>query len=226
MLGVALAEHVQVDAVQDLDPVVAVGLIDGAASSSTAARRLSGSTRLARSRPRPGARAARSRLPPRSRFLSRSRASSTASGSTSAASAVGSPCAAEDPRDLGAQLRRPREPKRRQQSESHRLAVAIAPVAARRLDRVADRVTQVEHRAAPGVALVGGDDLELGPRAGEDHVAELCRGRGGRSSRTRSHSSPPAIRAGLHDLDEPRRQLLPRKAWPASRVSASTAAGR
>ena len=55
--------------------------------------------------------------------------------------------AAQDLLDLVAQLRRVGEPQRRQQAEADRLAVAVARVAARRLDRVADRVAEVEDAA-------------------------------------------------------------------------------
>ena len=75
------------------------------------------------------------------------------------------------------------------------LAMAVAPVARRRLDRVTDRVAEVQDLAAAGVALVLGDDVDLRPRAVEDDVAELCRRRATRATRTRSHSAPPAISA-------------------------------
>ena len=49
----------------------------------------------------------------------------------------------------------------------------VPRVAARRLDRVSDRVAEIERGAEAGVALVGGDDLALETGAVEDHVVKL-----------------------------------------------------
>ena len=93
-----------------------------------------------------------------------------------------------------AQLRRLGEAQRRQQAEPDRLAVAVALVAARRLDRVADRVAEVEHVAAGR------------RRARRRRRPRTCSGRRRRrrrrgsagssasSARTRSQSAPPASR--------------------------------
>ena len=73
----------------------------------------------------------------------------------------------------------------------HRLAVAVARVAGGRLDRVADRVAEVQHLAAARVALVLGHDRELRADAAEDRLVVDRR----RPARTRAHSGPPAISA-------------------------------
>ena len=90
---------------------------------------------------------------------------------------------------------------------------------------MAHRVAQVQHRPAAAVALVGGDDLELGARAGEDHVAEL-----GRIELLERPHPLPQLPAGdqgrLHHLDEARRQLLRPAGVPSVAVSAITALGR
>jgi len=49
------------------------------------------------------------------------------------------------------------EPQRREQAESDRLAVSKARVAGGRLDRMPDRVAEVEHLPAPAVALIRRD---------------------------------------------------------------------
>ena len=67
-----------------------------------------------------------------------------------------------------------------------RLAVQPRAVAGGRLDRVAERVAEVEQRALAGLALVGGDDRGLDPAAFVDRVRERVgvarRERCGRSS--------------------------------------------
>ena len=89
---------------------------------------------------------------------------------------------------------------------------------------MADGVAEVEHRAAAGVALVGGDDLELRPRAGEDDLVELV----GVERADRAHALPERAAGDqrrLEHLDEARRELAGgQRASVAG--SASTAAGR
>src|SRR6478736_5465020 len=58
--------------------------------------------------------------------------------------------------DLGGQRRRLGEAQRRKQAEPDRLAVPVARVAAGGLDRVPDRVPQVEDVSQTLVSLVGG----------------------------------------------------------------------
>ena len=103
--------------------------------------------------------------------------------------------------------------------------MAVARVAARRLDRVADRVAEVERLAQARVALVGGDDLALVAGAGEDDVVE--RGRVERLDRP--HPLPERAagqQAGLQRLDEAGGQLLGAAGVASVSVSAITAAGR
>ena len=132
--------------------------------------------------------------------------------------------AVEDRLDLRAQLRGFGEPQRREQPEAHRLAVAVALVAAGRLDRVADCVAEVEHRAAPGVALVGGDDLELRPRAREDELVEIA-GIEVVDGADALPEAPPAIRPVLSTSTNPAASSA-RGSVASASGSASTAAGR
>src|SRR5205807_6622753 len=81
--------------------------------------------------------------------------------------------ALEQLRDLGAQGLLAGEPERGEQPEADRLAVAQPRVAGRGLQRVADRVAEVEDLAGTAVALVGGDHGELGARALQDGVLAL-----------------------------------------------------
>src|SRR4029077_1683964 len=53
--------------------------------------------------------------------------------------------------------------------------MAVALVVRLGLDGVADGVAQVEHHPAPGVPLIRGHNLDLGPRAVEDYVAHRRR---------------------------------------------------
>ena len=97
-----------------------------------------------------------------------------------------------------------------------RLAVAVAPVPGRGLDRVADRVAEVEDVAPAAVALVGGDHLALVAGAGEDHVVELDR----IERFDQPHPLPERAageQARLQHLDEPGRQLRQRQRRQASR---------
>ena len=80
----------------------------------------------------------------------------------------------EQPLDLGVQAVGSGESQRRQEAEADRLAVAVAPIASRSLDCVTDRMAEVEHHPAPGIPLVRCDDLDLGPRAVEDHIGHAC----------------------------------------------------
>ncbi len=108
------------------------------------------------------------------------------------------------------------EPQRRQQAEANRLAVAVALVAAGRLDRVADGVAEVEHRAPAGVALVGGDDLALVAGAGEDQLGEPRRDRAlrARAPAPRARRRPAGPSSATRRSPPP----APRGAgWPGSR---------
>ena len=176
MLGVAAAEHVEVDAVQDLDPVV--GRRRHPLATQLLHRRPDPILDRPARRPRPRPGAEQSTKPSPSAVAS-CRASIAASTSSTSRPPRRAPSAARGARaasrDLVAKLVGAREPQRRQQAEADRLAVAVAPVSGRRLDRVPDRVAEVERLAAAGVALVGGDDRELGPRAGEDHARRARR---------------------------------------------------
>ena len=139
------------------------------ASSSSAPRTAAGST--ARPvRTSPGALTSTNPTRPARRFLSPSRAASTAARSTAGSSVVGSPCAASSAATSARSDGLPGQRERREQAERDGLAVAVARVAGGGLDRVPDGVAEVEDLAAPGVALVGLDDRELRPRAGEHEV--------------------------------------------------------
>src|SRR5262249_61317692 len=105
----------------------------------------------------------------------------------------------------------------RRQAQPDRLAVAVALVPARRLDRVPNGVAEVEHGPQAGVALVGRDDLALVARAGEDDTVELRR-----VDRVDRAGPLPEIAAGqqprLQDLDEAGAELLLRQARQRRRV--------
>ena len=108
--------------------------------------------------------------------------------------------------------------------ERDRLAVAVAGVSGDGLDRVADRVAQVEDLAHAGVALVLGDD-----RAAS--CARRRRSPRGRRAGPRADPLPQLAagdQRGLDHLGVSGRQLLRRAAWPASRCRRSppTAGGR
>ena len=95
-----------------------------------------------------------------------------------------------------------RQAQRGEQAEADGLAVQQQPVAGDGLDRVADRVAEVEYLAAAAVTLVGGDDLELRARALEDHVLV------GRAAR--GHPLPERAardQRRLHDLGVAGREL-------------------
>ena len=189
---------------QDLDPV-ARGRAHRSTSSSTAARTVASST----SRPTCGApgRSSRTKPTPASvRFLSRAERREHLVDGDGGVEARRQPVASQDLANLGAQLVGAREPQRREQAEPDGLAVAVPRVPARRLDRMPDGVAEVEDRAAAGVALVVGDDLDLRPRAGEDDVVEAAR------IEALDRADPLPERAardqrGLQHLDEPRAQL-------------------
>ena len=65
--------------------------------------------------------------------------------------------------------------------------MAVGGVPGHRLDRVRDGVAEVEHLAQAAVALVGGDDAQLGPRAGGD---DLRRGRVGAGADALPQAAP------------------------------------
>ena len=224
MLGVSPAQRVEVDPVQDLDPVARAGhrvlalcreLVHGRSHTSRVdALTLPG---LARPRQQDEAEALGRVL-----LVERERREDVV-GRRPRPGATGSPCALERRADLVAKLRRIGEAQRREQPEAHRLAVAVAPVARRGLDRVADGVAEVEHGAASGVALVGGDDVELDARAVED-TSDRSAGSRPSSARTRSHSAPPAISAVLSTSANPAASSSGGRV-ASVRVSARTAAG-
>ena len=132
---------------QHLDPVVGVGII------RRAPPRPRGPYPARPARPsgaRPGARAGRSRAPSLVALLvAADRLDHRVDVDRRRRASVGRPWRGEQRRDLGAQLVGVREAQRREQPEADRLAVAVALVAGRRLDRVADGVAEVEHGAAP-----------------------------------------------------------------------------
>ena len=65
------------------------------------------------------------------------------------------------------------DPRGADQAPADGLAVGEAPVAGHRLERVADRVAQVQHAPQPALALVLLDDLGLDAAGGGDRVLEL-----------------------------------------------------
>jgi hypothetical protein len=86
--------------------------------------------------------------------------------------------------------------------------------AAGRLDRVRDRVPEVEDRPAAGLALVAGDDLRLPRHARGDRSLEGARAPAPQVPRVRIQPrEEPPVRGGgdLHDLREPGGHLRGRK---------------
>ena len=61
------------------------------------------------------------------------------------------------------------DPQGRQQADGHRLAVPVTLVSGRRLERVRERVAEVERGANAELTLVLGHDRELRPHAAFDH---------------------------------------------------------
>ena len=151
-------------------------------------RRAPARARTARSRRRASCRARSPRAPPR-RDTRRS--------------VTGSSRASSSSRTCSRSSLLPGEPQRRQQPEADRLAVAVARVAGDGLDRVPDRVPEVQHLAAPGVALVRGDDRELRARAREDRRARRPRA----PAATRLPQRAAGDQRRLQHLDPARRQL-------------------
>ena len=152
------------------------------------------------------------RRPSASRFLSRSIASSTASVvdrrvERGRAGRAASSSPATSSRSSPAPERRSAASR----PSADRLAVAVAAVAGRRLDRVADGVAEVEHLAAARVALVGGDDVDLRAGAVEDHVVELV----GVERRRARAPAPRARRPRSAPSSRPRRSR-PRAPRPAA----------
>ena len=194
MLGRPAVQPVEVDAVQDGDAV-----LHRPCNSATAARTSSSATGQP-VRTSPGASTSTKPTRPPRRFLSRRVAAATSAGSMAGSSVVGRPAVGQQVGDLLAQPRLGGERERGQQAEADRLAVPVAAVARHRLDRVADRVAEVERLAAARVALVGGHDGELRARAGEHEVAV---GAARRAPRMRFHSGSPAISAVLTTSAQP-----------------------
>ena len=222
VLARAPAEHVQVDAVQDRDPVVG-RWTHPRCSSSTAALTLSGSTRW----PTTGSPGRSSRTKPTPsavRFLSRSSAARTASTSTARVEVDRQAVRAQDLGDLAAQLVGAGEPQGREQAEADRLAVAVAPVAARRLDRVADGVAEVEH-LAPARRRAR---RRRRPRAWSARRRRSrrrgCSGSSFSIARTCSHSGSPAISAVFSTSTNPAASSASGSVASVA-GSASTAAG-
>ena len=189
-------------------------------SSSTAARTLAASTSWPDGDGSPGRSRGRSRRPRAVALLvAPERARARRRSSTAASSAVGRPWRARIASHLLAQrvarsesrsaASRPARPPRRGGSARSRVAASIAwPTVWPRLS----------DGAAPGVALVGGDDRRACARARRRSTSSSVGRRRARSmARTRSHSAPPAISAGLQHLDEPGGELLARAASRASR---------
>ena len=83
---------------------------------------------------------------------------------------TGSPRAASSSADLLAQSVLARQPQRGEQPERDRLPVPVGGIAGHGLDRVTDGVAEIEDLAHAVVALVAGDDPQLGLRAGGDHA--------------------------------------------------------
>ena len=140
----------------------------------------------------------------------------------------------EQARHLLAQRIAPREPQRCEQADRDRLAVAVAPVAGGRLDRVPDRVAEVQHLAPAAVALVLGHDRELRAQAAPDRLVV--------DRPALAHARPQRAagdQRGLDDLGVARGRLLrrtasraltgrraPRRAGGTRRRSSSPPAGR
>ena len=125
------------------------------------------------------------------------------------------PLGGEQARDLVAQLGLLGERQRGQQPEADRLAVAVALVAGDGLDRMPNRVAEVEGLAQAGVALVLGHDPQLDARAGEHEVAVGC------AALARAHAPPQVAagdQAGLDHLGPARRELLLRQRGERRRV--------
>ena len=116
------------------------------------------------------------------------------------------------------------EPQGGQQTEADRLAVAVARVAAGGLDRVAGGVAEVEDLAQARVALVGGDDVELGA-AQAKITSSSDAGSSSSIARTVSQSPPPAISAVLITSTNPAASSASASV-ESSEGSVSTAAGR
>ena len=113
-----------------------------------------------------------------------------------------------------------RQPQRRQQAERDGLAVAVAVVAGRGLDAVADGVAEVEGGAHPQVALVlGHHRAACGRRSARMRSTSSSVGPGQRRPRLdpASNSSPPVEQAVLDDLGEPARRARAAAACRARR---------
>ena len=170
------------------------------ASSSIAALRSPSLTRQP-VRVRPGASTSTKPTRPPRRFLSRCTAAATAARSIGGVERGRQALGGEQVGDLVAQLGLLGERQRGEQPEADRLAVAVALVGGDGLDRMPNRVAEVEGLAQAGVALVLGHDPQLDAGAGEHEVAV---GRSAASrERTRRHRSPPAISPVLTTSAQP-----------------------
>ena len=113
------------------------------------------------------------------------------------------------------------EAQRDEQAERDRLAVPERGVAGRRLERVRERVAEVERRAHARVALVRGDDGELRARAVLDDRGERRQLRGDRAleRREREHPLPQLARPRSAPSSRPRRtrRAAPRRAASRAR---------
>ena len=166
-------------------------------------------SRLAGRPPPPGSRCACARAPRPARSRRGRRGASCRAarrrrprrGRSAGSSVVGRPWAASRSCDLVAQLGLLGERQRGEQPEADGLAVAVALVAGDGLDRMPNRVAEVEGLAQAGVALVLGHDPQLHARAREHEVAVRLRVRS--RERTRRHRSPPAISPVLTTSAQP-----------------------
>ena len=159
VLGVTQPEHVQVH------PVAAPRPSSRSAPATAARTALSADDAHPRAR-RPGRRTSTKGTPSPSRFLSSVTARSTAS-TLQSSSRVGSPRSASSAPTSLAQLRPFGQSQRREHPERHRLTVAVTPVSGGGLDRVTDRVAEVQHLTAAGVPFVLRDDRQLRAHAAE-----------------------------------------------------------
>ena len=156
------------------------------------------------------------RQPPPWRFLSRP----TTHHASAHSSTVGGSPRGEEVGDLLPSGARPDSRSARHQPDGDRLAVAVARVARGGLDRVPDRVAEVEHLAAPAVALVLGDHGQLGAQAAEIRPRRRARRPGAPCPQRAARRSAPSSR--------PRRsppRAPPRGSVSSSAGSTSTRAG-
>ncbi len=84
-----------------------------------------------------------------------------------------------------------RDPQGDEQAEADRVAVAPPPVSGGRLERMRERVPEVQRGPEAGVALVPRDDAQLGARAGLDHAGHGHRVALHHGSQRRQCRAPP-----------------------------------